>query len=90
MIIANLPDSIEKLILSYIPLWWMPHGTIARIKTHINLIDGIILKNNTWNCNWFYHYKSSSFTLQYNLLGKENKKYYITEILRFSNILHNY
>ena len=85
--IFNLPEHIKKLILDYIPLWWMPHGTIAKINTYTSLLDGIILYNYIWNCNWFYH-KTGCFTLNNKVMTIHTKYFTITKILRINNIAY--
>ena len=86
MFVFNLPEHIENLILSYIPLWWMPHGTIANIKTNLNLINGVILYNNIWNCKWFNH-KTGCFTLNSAVMSKDQKQFSIYRLLKIKNIL---
>ena len=85
--IFNLPEHIKKLILDYIPLWWMPHGTIAKINTYTSLLDGIILYNHIWCCNWFYH-KTGCFTLNNKVMTIHTKYFTITKILQINNVAY--
>lgn len=78
--IFNLPEHIKNNILSYTPLWWMPSGTIVKIKTKNSLIKGVVLYNCIWNTTWFYH-SVGCFTLNSNLLIPAQKKLTLIELI---------